>query len=225
MLADIKYQLLELLVSIGFVPIDLGSYRHRSSQDKVAILTGTELNRNGENIRLLMSVLCAALYPNIVKVLTPQTIFLRSAAGAVPVEREAKELRFRTQKEEVFLHPSSVNFSVTNFQSPYLVFQEKVRTSKIFVRDCSMVPIVPLVLFSGSDVNICVSGGTTFITLANGWIRFHVEKHEIAEMIKAIRVELLDLLEEKIKDPLLNLLHSEKGERIINTIVHITTSD
>lgn len=120
MLTDIKFQLLELLVSIGFVPINLHSYRHRTGQDRVMTLTGPEvriklliiipltrehlllqLNKNGENIRLLTSVLCTALYPNIVKVLTPQTIFLRSAAGAVPVEREAKELRFKTQREEV----------------------------------------------------------------------------------------------------------------------------
>lgn len=59
------------------------------------------MNKNSDNIRLLMSVLCTSLYPNIVKVLTPQTIFQRSAAGAVPVEHDVKELRFRTQKEEV----------------------------------------------------------------------------------------------------------------------------
>ncbi|KAF5277617.1 hypothetical protein FQA39_LY06110 [Lamprigera yunnana] len=225
MLADIKYQLLELLVSIGFVSVNLASHRHRVGNDEVSSLTGCEYNKNGDNIRLLISVLCTALFPNIVKVLTPQTVFLRSAAGAVPLEREAKELQFRTNKEEVFLHPSSINYTVTNFQSPYLVYQEKVRTSRIFIRDCSMVPAVPLVLFSGSDVDISVNNGTTFLVLNNGWIRFHVEKHQIAEMIKAIRIELLHLLEEKIKDPLLNLLHSENSERIINTIVQITTLD
>uniref|UniRef100_A0A1Y1K8X3 RNA helicase n=1 Tax=Photinus pyralis TaxID=7054 RepID=A0A1Y1K8X3_PHOPY len=225
MLADIKYQLLELLVSIGFVSINLRAHRHRTGYDEIFKITGLEFNKNGDNIRLLMSILCTALYPNIVKVLTPQTVFFRSAAGAVPVEREAKELRFKTKKEEVFLHPSSVNFTVTNFHSPYLVYQEKVRTSRIFIRDCSMVPVLPLVLFSGSDVNISVNGGTTYIVLSDGWIRFHVEKHQIAEMIKAIRTELLSLLEEKIRDPLLNLVHSERGERIINTIVQIATCD
>ncbi|KAK4887165.1 hypothetical protein RN001_003436 [Aquatica leii] len=225
MLSDIKYQLLELLVSIGFVSVNLSSHRRRTGNDDVFKLSGWEYNKNGENVRLLLSVLCTALYPNVVKVLTPQTIFLRSAAGAVPIERDVKELQFKTKKEDVCLHPSSVNYTVTNFQSPYLVYQEKIRTSRIFVRDCSMVPIVPLVLFSGSDIDICVNNGTTYVVLNDGWIRFHVEKHQVAEMIKAIRIELLHLLEEKIKDPLLNLLHSEKGERIINTIVQITTSD
>lgn len=44
-------------------------------------------------------------------------------------------------------------------------------------------------------------------------------------MVKAIRLELLYLLEEKIKDPLLNIIHNEKGERIIDTIIYIATND
>lgn len=139
------------------------------------------MNENSESIRLLNAVLCAALYPNIVKVCAPQTIYLKGASGAVPMEREAKQLRFRTQQETVFIHPSSVNFSVTRYNSPYLVYQEKVRTSKIYVRDCTMVPVIPLVLFSGSEVDICVNNGATFVLLADGWIRFHVEDHQVCE--------------------------------------------
>lgn len=44
-------------------------------------------------------------------------------------------------------------------------------------------------------------------------------------MIKAIRLELVDLLEEKIADPLLNLLHHDKGEKIISTILNLVTNE
>lgn len=44
-------------------------------------------------------------------------------------------------------------------------------------------------------------------------------------MIKAIRQELLYLLEEKISDPLLNLLHHDKGEKIITTILNLVTNE
>lgn len=44
-------------------------------------------------------------------------------------------------------------------------------------------------------------------------------------MIKTIRVELLDLLEEKIKDPLLNLQNNAKGERVIGTILQMVTGE
>lgn len=41
-LGDIKYQLLELLVSIGFVPVDLVSQK-RSSQDRILEITGPKV--------------------------------------------------------------------------------------------------------------------------------------------------------------------------------------
>lgn len=40
-------------------------------------------------------------------------------------------------------------------------------------------------------------------------------------MLKAIRIELNKLLEEKIKDPSLNLLNLNQGKRIISTIINI----
>lgn len=145
------------------------------------------------------------------------------------------------------MHPSSVNYSVRSFPSPYMVYQEKVRTSKVFFRDCTMVPVVPLVLFSGSDLEVTVNNGNTFVTLEAGWILFQVEEHkvgrkiasdmrsvgleftvslhfQVAEMVKLIRQELFDLLEEKIKDPLLNLLHHDTGEKIIDIILKLINS-
>lgn len=42
------------------------------------------MNVNGDNKRLLSALICAALYPNVVKVLTPEKSFTMSAGGAVP---------------------------------------------------------------------------------------------------------------------------------------------
>ncbi|KAH1019590.1 hypothetical protein HUJ04_009384, partial [Dendroctonus ponderosae] len=130
-IADIKYQFLELLVDIGFVSVDLSRNKRRTGKDLVQDITGSEFNANGENFRLLSSILCAALYPNIVKVLTPSKTYIQSAVGAVPKQNEAKDIKFATPKEMVFMHPSSVNYTINSFPSAYLVYQEKVRTSKI----------------------------------------------------------------------------------------------
>ncbi|XP_057650908.1 putative ATP-dependent RNA helicase DHX57 [Diorhabda carinulata] len=217
-IADVKKQFLELLVDIGFVPINLNTKR-RLGWDDVYEITGPEFNRNGENIRLLSAVLCAALYPNVVKILTPSKSYIMSAAGAVPKENVAKDLKFATAHETVFMHPSSINYTVKSFTSPYLVYQEKIQTSKVFFRECTMVPVLPLILFSSYDLNIRVQRGNTFIVLEDGWIVFQVDDHKIAEMIKLIRQELFNLLEEKIRDPLLNLFHNDKCEKIISTIL------
>ncbi|XP_030760965.1 putative ATP-dependent RNA helicase DHX57 isoform X2 [Sitophilus oryzae] len=180
-IADIKYQFLEYLVNIGFIPVDLNGVRRRMGQDIVEELTGSAFNVNGGNLRLLSSIICAALYPNIVKVLTPSKTFIQSSAGAVPKENDAKDIKFATPNELVFLHPSSVNYKVTNYPSPYMVYQEKVRTSRVFFRDCTMIPIIPLVLFSG-DSEIMVQNGNTFLSLEDGWILFQVEEHKISSL-------------------------------------------
>lgn len=107
------------------------------------------------------------------------------------------------------------------FPSPYLVYQEKVKTSKVFIRDCTMIYPIPLTLFSGNDLEISVNNGITYISLEDGWILFQVPDHKVAEMIKMLRTELQNLLEEKIKDPLLNLMHHDKGEMIIKTFLNL----
>ncbi|GAB0094943.1 putative ATP-dependent RNA helicase DHX57 [Sergentomyia squamirostris] len=226
MLVEIKQQFLELLVSIGFIPVNLSGRQSRKYQDNVLEVTGTEMNVNGNNYRLLMGVLCAALYPNIVKVLTPEKNFTMSAGGAVPRVAMPSELRFKTREDGyVALHPSSVNSTVGHFNYPFLMFQEKVKTSRIFIRECTMIPLLPLVLFSGSDIKIELHGGDFIILLEDGWIMLQAENHSIAEMIKWLRKELVELLEQKIRDPCLNLLHHENGSKLIGTIVHLLSRE
>lgn len=184
------------------------------------------MNINGDNNRLLAALICASLYPNVVKVLTPEKSFTMSAGGAVPRQPLPNELRFKTRDDGyVALHPSSINASVGHFPSPFLVFQEKVKTSRIFIRDCTMVPLLPLVLFSGSDMKIELHGGDFIILLEEGWIMIKAASHEVAEMMKWLRIELAKILEEKIKDPCLNLLNFDNGKRVLSIIVQMITKE
>ncbi|XP_046749004.1 putative ATP-dependent RNA helicase DHX57 isoform X1 [Diprion similis] len=222
-LADVKHQLLELLVSIGFVPVDVG--RRRTGEDRILEITGPAMNSNNENYKLLQGLLCAALYPNVAKVFTPEKSFQLQSAGAVPRQPKPEELKFKTKDGYVNVHPSSVNFTVGHFSSPYLVFQEKIKTSRIFIREISMVPMLALVLFSGYGIDIELHNGTFILSLEDGWIMFSVESHRVAQLLQRMRVELVKLLEEKMQDPLLNLVHHSKGKKIIQTIVNIVTRD
>lgn len=43
-----------------------------------------------------------------------------------------------------------------------------------------MVPVIPLVLFSGFDVDIRINSGNTYIVLEDGWIIFRVEEHRVS---------------------------------------------
>ncbi|XP_015111044.1 putative ATP-dependent RNA helicase DHX57 isoform X2 [Diachasma alloeum] len=223
-LADMKHQFLELLIGIGFVPID--AKKRTTGVDKVLEFTGVELNANNENYKLLQGLLCAALYPNVVRICTPEKSFQVQSSGAIPRQPKAEELRFETKNDGlVFIHPSSVNFSIGHFPSPYLAFQEKIKTSKVYIRDVSMVSMLPLVLFSGYGVNIEQHNGTFILSLADGWILFKVETHTVAQLLQNMRTELVKLLELKMQDPLLNLLNHQNGRKIIATIINVLTND
>lgn len=178
---EIKHQYLELLVSAGFVPADL-TQRRRNSQkiDNIFELSGLEMNANSENYRLLGALLCAALYPNVVKVFTPEKSFTMTAGGAVSRQPLPSELKFKTNHDGyVNIHPSSVNSEVGHFPSPFLVYQEKVKTSRIFIRDCTMIALIPLVLFSGRKIRIQMHGGE-FIIIIDDWIIMQAESLEVS---------------------------------------------
>lgn len=187
---------------------------------------GHEQNVNGTNNRLLTSLLCAALYPNIVKIMTPERIYIQTAGGAMPREPSHLDLRFKTRGDGyVRIHPSSVNSQVSVFQAPFLVYQEKVRTSSIYIRDCSMLPLIALVLFAGSDFKVELHDGDFLFLLESGWIILKAHNLETAEMVQCLRTELIKLLEEKIRDPCLNLLHHKNGCKIIANIAYLINNN
>lgn len=49
----------------------------------------------------------------------------------------------------VFMHPASINFHSSRFESGWVIYTEILETAKIYVRESSMVPVYALLLFSG----------------------------------------------------------------------------
>jgi hypothetical protein len=49
---------------------------------------------------------------------------------------------------EVHIHPSSVNSRTLDFL-PFLVYLEKIKTTRVFIRDCTPVSAYPIILFGG----------------------------------------------------------------------------
>ena len=83
---------------------------------------GAHYNVHSDSLPCLRAVLCAGLYPNVVKAEEDpegrRTPRLAGAGGAT-----------------VALHPSTVNADVIRFQSRWLVFYEKVRVTR---RSCGI---------------------------------------------------------------------------------------
>ena len=132
-ISQMKHQFVELLSSIGFLTERVTSRdldraaRGRGGADAVATVTGATVNANNDNNRVVASVLCAALYPNIVKILSPEAKYKQTATGAMFKPTLASDLKFKTSEDGyVHLHPSSVTATVGYFDTPYLVYHEKV---------------------------------------------------------------------------------------------------
>ena len=68
----------------------------------------------------------------------------------------------------MYIHPSSVNHNTKHFESKWLLFHEKVKTTKVYLRDSTMVTVYPLLLFGGK---IAVDHEKQEIIIDN-WIRF-----------------------------------------------------
>ncbi|KAM9328553.1 putative ATP-dependent RNA helicase DHX57 [Pholidichthys leucotaenia] len=228
-IASLKRQFAELLSDIGFIKEGLRArtIEHMSSKgtDGVLEATGPETNLNSENIRLMSAMLCAALYPNVVQVRAPQRSYKMTSKGVMKTQPKANELRFMTKGDDcVYVHPSSVNYTVQHYSSPYLVYHEKVKTSRVFIRDCSMVSVYALLLFGGCQVNVELHKGEFIISLDDRWIQFAASSHQVAELVRELRWELDQLLEDKIRNPSIDLCNCPRGSRIIGMIVHLITT-
>lgn len=84
-----------------------------------------------------------------------------------------------------------------------------------------MVQLVPLILFSGSDMKVEMHRGEFLFLLEGGWLLIQADSLKTAEAMKWMKKELMNLLDVKIRDPLLNLWNHEKWKRVISTITHL----
>jgi ATP-dependent RNA helicase DHX57 len=183
---------------------------HASRQDYAAVLAdlgfvsregvgGGVADRNAGVGRVVKAALVAGFYPQVVSVRHPETKFVQTAGGTVEREsRDGRELKFFCEDVgRVFLHPSSVNASAGKFESPWLVFGERVETARVYVRDCTMVGAYALLLFGG-DVEVDHEKGR--VTMDGGWAQFSAPAR-IGVLIREMRAAVDKLLERHIDAP------------------------
>eukprot|EP00455_Lapot_gusevi_P006024 TRINITY_DN12576_c0_g1_i2.p1 TRINITY_DN12576_c0_g1~~TRINITY_DN12576_c0_g1_i2.p1 ORF type:complete len:353 (+),score=89.35 TRINITY_DN12576_c0_g1_i2:57-1115(+) len=174
-------------------------------------------NQHADNFKILRAVLCAGLYPNIVRAVPPDKRYTLVASGAIPKVADPKHIQFFTQDDgRVFLHPSSINFSTNSYESPWIAYLTKVKTNKVYIRDCSMVSAYALLLFGG---HIQVDRQQGFITVSE-WIKFHADLR-VAVLVKELKTELDRLLSNKIVSPSLDISTSP----VIQALIRLLTSD
>lgn len=163
-------------------------------------------NINSDNEKLIKAVIVAGLYPKVAKV------------------RPSRIPKVYTKTEgRVYIHPKSVNAEEANFNYSWLIYHLKMRTTSIFLYDCTEVSPFSL-LFFGGDITIQKDEYQETIAV-DEWIVFQ-SPARIAHLVKELRKELDVLLEEKIKRPRpvdWNDRHS-KDCAVISAIIDLITT-
>ncbi|KAG6396375.1 hypothetical protein SASPL_142523 [Salvia splendens] len=146
----------------------------------------------------VQAVLCAGLYPNV---------------AMIEVGNTGNRSVWFDGKREVRIHPSSINSSQKKFQYPFLVFLEKVETTKVFLRDTTIVSPYSILLFGGS---INVQHQTGLITVDN-WLQMSAPA-QTAVLFKELRSTLHSILKELINKPQSSGI---TNNQLMRSIIHL----
>uniref|UniRef100_A0A667Z439 RNA helicase n=1 Tax=Myripristis murdjan TaxID=586833 RepID=A0A667Z439_9TELE len=174
---DVKQELMKMVQQVGFWSPRSSS--HFKSQ------TGA---LSKQQISVLNAVLTAGLYDSVARVLcTPSVDVLERVACTV-----------ETPQGKAQVHPSSVNHNLQTHG--WLLYQEKVKYTKIYLRDTTLISPFPMLLFGG---DIDVQHRERLITV-DGWIHFQAPVR-IGVIFKHLRKLMDSLLEKKLENPKTNL--------------------
>ncbi|XP_058490743.1 ATP-dependent DNA/RNA helicase DHX36 [Solea solea] len=172
MLHNMKAQFAEHLMHVGFVS-------SKNPKDPKS-------NINSDNEKLIKAVIVAGLYPKVAMIRPSHS-------------RKRPGVKVYTQADgKVCIHPKSVNAEETDFNYTWLIYHLKMKTSSIFLYDCTEVSPFSL-LFFGGDISIQRDEDQDTIAV-DKWIVFR-SPARIAHLVKSLKKELDSLLEEKIRNP------------------------
>ena len=163
------------------------------------LITDKLANVNSKDDRLVRALLCSALYPNIAKVF-PQR------RRSTPVHQGEKKslgrpLKIITAEDgHVSIHPRSVNYDTRDFESMWLCYHGKVKTTSIFIHDCSEVSPLALIFFGGEQLKKeRVNSIRERIDLGRG-INFDCDPETVA-LMETLRKRWDDYLSYRVSHP------------------------
>ncbi|XP_075234101.1 ATP-dependent DNA/RNA helicase DHX36-like [Lycorma delicatula] len=200
LLRDMKKQFAEYLYDMNFLSLK----DHKAA----------ESNINSENVGLIRAIICSGLYPNVAVVKKVKVI---RKLGKVLVSL------MTTEDGKVEIHPKSVNEKALEFESRFLLYHLKMKSTKIYLFDTSMVHPLPL-LFFGHNLDTYNEKGKTVIELSN-LIRF-IMSPSTARLITELRIRLDWLIEEKISNPgVTNWSNDTEEGCILRAITKLITAE
>eukprot|EP01063_Lacrimia_lanifica_P035941 TRINITY_DN6985_c0_g1_i1.p1 TRINITY_DN6985_c0_g1~~TRINITY_DN6985_c0_g1_i1.p1 ORF type:complete len:720 (+),score=291.50 TRINITY_DN6985_c0_g1_i1:136-2295(+) len=179
-----KKQYFNLLQDHGFLPKrDEAPFKTTDQEAEIVFFEygGREYNKYSTVHQAVKGCLTAAFTPSVVRVK-----YSKNKANPRPF--------FNEQEKDVWVHPSSVCGFENAFPHPLLVYYEKVQTTKVYLRDVTMVSPQMLMLFA---VDLEHSDDTVLI---NKWISFGMD-HEVLAVVSELRKEMQRMLASLMDGP------------------------
>uniref|UniRef100_A0A673G239 RNA helicase n=1 Tax=Sinocyclocheilus rhinocerous TaxID=307959 RepID=A0A673G239_9TELE len=194
---DVKHELIRMVEQAGFVASKPGrTPRSRPGAEPKALGSLSQ-----QDVSVLKAVLTAGLYDSVGRILCTPSLDVQERVACVA----------ETAQGKAHVHPSSVNrFLQTH---GWLLFQEKVKYTKVFLRDTTLISPLSMLLFGG---DIDVQHRERLISL-DGWIYFQAPVR-IGVIFKHLRKLIDSLLERKLANPKMNL-EDEKTIQIITELI------
>lgn len=212
---SVSRDLVKLVGSIGFSATDSHhNYTGFSSGDAPGsgevlsisnVRTASKDELSPGSVAIIKAVLTAGLYPQVGQVLTTPSVDVSEQSSCL----------VETSQGTAQVHPSSVNRNLA-LTGSWLVYHEKVRRSRVYVRDTSVVSPYALLLFGGA---IDVQHTQKQVSL-DSWIRFRAVART-GVIFKELRTLLNGVLSQKLKDPGLNIT----GSQVISLLRELIQSE
>lgn len=211
-ISDGRKQLADALADAGFGPF--GDEKPGRGWEREETI-----NQFSDNLRVVKAVVCAALYPNIARIDLPDKTYYEVMGGTLAHKYNAKDLRLRSKSgERLFLHPESVNFHEGNFETRWLAYFAKVKTSRLFVRDSTMVSPIAILLFGG-EIGVQHKKGQMSV---DNWVIFKAPA-KVAVLARELRRQLDGLLMRKFENADIDL--AEESKTVNEAIIRLITTE
>ncbi|XP_026639522.1 ATP-dependent RNA helicase DHX29 isoform X2 [Microtus ochrogaster] len=188
-LEDVKQELMKLVKAAGF----------SSSTSWEGKRTSQTLSF--QDIALLKAVLAAGLYDNVGKIMCTKSVDVTEKLACM----------VETAQGKAQVHPSSVNRDLQTYG--WLLYQEKVRYARVYLRETTLITPFPVLLFGG---DIEVQHRERLLSV-DGWIYFQAPV-KIAVIFKQLRILIDSVLRKKLENPKMSL-ENDKILQIITELI------
>ncbi|XP_048359940.1 ATP-dependent RNA helicase DHX29 [Sphaerodactylus townsendi] len=153
---------------------------------------------------LLKAVLTAGLYDNVGKIMCTKSVDITEKLACM----------VETAQGRAQVHPSSVNRDLQTYG--WLLYQEKVRYAKVYLKESTLISPFPILLFGG-DIEVL---HRERLLSVDGWIHFQAPV-KIAVIFKQLRALIESVLRQKLENPKMTL----EDDKILNIIKELIKTE